>query len=84
MDKEERKIFEVMGGSIIVMPAGQATINDEETGAPKEIEWGEKVIVRYLSKEVKMPIEVARVLLDAVKTNKKVADAIGVKGGGLF
>jgi len=84
MDKEERKIFEVMGGSIIVMPAGQATINDEETGAPKEIEWGEKVIVRYLAKEVKIPIEVARVLLDAVKTNKKVADAIGVKGGGLF
>jgi len=66
------------------MPAGQATINDEETGAPKEIEWGEKVIVRYLAKEVKIPIEVARVLLDAVKTNKKVADAIGVKGGGLF
>jgi len=84
MDKEERKIFEVMGGSIIVMPAGQATINDEDTGAPKEIEWGEKVIVRYLAKEVKIPIEVARVLLDAVKTNKKVADAIGVKGGGLF
>ena len=84
MDKEERKIFEVMGGSIIVMPAGQATINDEDTGAPKEIEWGEKVIVRYLAKEVKIPVEVARVLLDAVKTNKKVADAIGVKGGGLF
>jgi hypothetical protein len=84
MDKEERKIFEVMGGSIIVMPAGQATINDEDTGAPKEIEWGEKVIVRYLAKEVKIPIEVARVLLDAVKTNKKIADAIGVKGGGLF
>ena len=84
MDKEERKIFEVMGGSIIVMPAGQATINDEDTGAPKEIEWGEKVIVRYLAKEVKIPVEVARVLLDAVKTNKKIADAIGVKGGGLF
>lgn len=84
MDKEERKIFEVMGGSIIVMPAGQATISDEDTGAQKEIEWGEKVIVRYLAKEVKIPIEVARVLLDAVKTNKKIADAIGVKGGGLF
>jgi hypothetical protein len=84
MDKEERKVFEIMGGSIIVMPAGQATITDEDTGAPKEIEWGEKVIVRYLAKEVKIPVEVARVLLDAVKTNKKVADAIGVKGGGLF
>ena len=84
MDKEERKIFEVMGGSIIVMPAGQGTITDEDTGIPKEIEWGEKVIVRYLAKEVKIPIEVARVLLDGVKNNKKIAEAIGVKGGGLF
>lgn len=84
MDKEERKIFEISGGFIIVMPAGQATITDEDTGTPKEIEWGEKVVVRYLTKEVKIPIEVARVLLDGVKTNKKIADAIGVKGGGLF
>jgi len=81
MDEEDRQIFEVMGGSIIIMPAGQATITDEDTGQAKDIAWGEKVVVRYLTKEVKIPTEVARVLLNGVRENKKLAEALGVKVG---
>ena len=72
----EEIIHNIMGGSVTTRPAGKFIDQDG-----REVEYEDAIIVTMGRRSQTIGVPQALALVDAVKNNKKFAEAIGAKTG---
>lgn len=81
MTVSEKKTYPVLGGWLTVYPEEEITIQDDETGQPKNILMKERIVINVNNRKNKIDVAAIPVLLEVLRANKDLQSSLGVKLG---